>query len=1679
MKRLVAPAVFLLAACAVLAANNPDTAKGFQPGQLYQFGDLSRVNVFNGNLNLSLPIGQRYPVGGNLAYGLTLSYAGNNWGPSFREKEVPDENGILHTKLFYHMNPTAPNAGIGWYLSAGGHLSCVSPTVPVSTWTYTTADSAEYDFSASPSGSTPDPAVRHSESGTYMRLKEVPCGDGDPCRDVEFPDGTIHRFKALGGIPLVGIRDLLGNSVTVAITPAPPLSGLPPTPPVWQFTDNTGRVQTVTFERLSAPVLTQPGDEPKVFDVVKTVQLTAFGGTTATYTFHYSPGTDGSDNVTLIQRPLITGDCQCNDSEVNPSLYVPILTSVTLPDGSSYGMTYNDGITTDRSLSGSIASLTLPTLGKHEWTYQSYVFPAASAGPLPPPGGMLNFPDNLRYSTGLLDEIVKDSSGNPLRRTHYDTQPNRPDVEAATTLRNTVSVFASGTTETLLSSTVHYFSLNLATTLGYGLPFTTDSAIDADPALIGEQISTIDSVGGKTRHLSTKTYDGAGHLLTYSYLSYEGFSVAGYFDGARVDSEKVFYRNPVDFSLISSTTDSTDFDGYGHYRTVTTSGSGFVSGTSNTRTVTTNYNKPDAATGGTLFDTGTLGTSNVNAISSSSPWLLNMYSSITASEGASVHKSLFSFNTSNGFLERTRTLVASALDSNGEIPPGPHDLVGRYTPDAAGNVQLEESFGGDLAAIDTSPLAAMSLSNRQYAQFHLYSFGNLSKTSYIDPLCSLSPQTSCPSVLTVVDNAIDYRTGLPAVSRDVSGLSTAFQYDTSGRLTSVAPPGMAQTSYTYTNAIPNSNGAATPASVAAEAAIGTTTDGLKSIYTYDSFGRLVQEATVANDMTRYRSTTYDAIGRKVTESTLGVLLNPHVTTFSYDALNRVISVTQPDGTVTSFDRTSEPATTKQTVKVFTNAGDTDAVTTTELDRQNRLFSVQEPNGTVTTHTYDVADHLTSVTMPGEGVIQHRYFNYDGRGFLLSEQHPELGIDGDGTTTYSGYDARGHVHNKLTGPPGGTYDLRFNYDAAERLISISDSGASHPLKVFTFGDSNGTGTATDFRQGKLLTATRYNKTAAPLSGDIVTTETYQYVTPSGRPSERDTEVKSGSTTIQSFQQMFSYDTLGAVTAPGYPTCLNVTCSIPTLTTATNVYTNGLLTSVQGFGTLSYNANGTLGQVAHAGNTGVNVFDTITPDDSGMPRPKSIDYSGWTTQTCTGPSTPSIAAQSTRLGTSNQGTTLTASATGCGTLSYQWYSGLSGDASVPLGTSAIYATGALQSTTNFWVKATDSSTNTSANSATTVITVCDPAVITVQPQGTSPGNDLPPNNQGMTLTVGATGCGVLSYQWYRGNMGDTSDPVQGTTSSYSTGPLTSTTSFWVRVTDSTGPTQANSSTASVSVSTSCVPHITEQPADQTVDYLTPVNVHVTVTGCTGKVYMWYSGLTGDTTNPLLGGIYSTPSISGVFDHGPIWVQISGNAITTVNSAAAMISVRPISVNAHVTSGTNIGVTWAAHAHHYVIRRCANGACAPLSASPTSLSYTDSTGSANTAYVYSVASVDVYGNTSLFSAPDLATTMTFTPVQQNFVINRTHINELLTAVNLVRAAAGLTAVTWSAILPAGVPAPPPAGQATVPIYAAHITSLRTQMDLALAALLIPRPPYTDTLTTPTPIKAIHFTELQSRTQ
>ena len=89
-------------------------------------------------------------------------------------------------------------------------------------------------------------------------------------------------------------------------------------------------------------------------------------------------------------------------------------------------------------------------------------------------------------------------------------------------------------------------------------------------------------------------------------------------------------------------------------------------------------------------------------------------------------------------------------------------------------------------------------------------------------------------------------------------------------------------------------------------------------------------------------------------------------------------------------------------------------------------------------------------------------------------------------------------------------------------------------------------------------------------------------------------------------------------------------------------------------------------------------------------------------------------------------------------------------------------------------------------------CQAPVITQQPfgQGVASG-------QTATLAVVASGDAPLSYQWYRGWNGDTSNSIPGATgASYTTPAMTATTAFWVRVSNGCGSTDSSSAVVTVS-------------------------------------------------------------------------------------------------------------------------------------------------------------------------------------------------------------------------------------------------------------------------------------------
>jgi hypothetical protein len=77
------------------------------------------------------------------------------------------------------------------------------------------------------------------------------------------------------------------------------------------------------------------------------------------------------------------------------------------------------------------------------------------------------------------------------------------------------------------------------------------------------------------------------------------------------------------------------------------------------------------------------------------------------------------------------------------------------------------------------------------------------------------------------------------------------------------------------------------------------------------------------------------------------------------------------------------------------------------------------------------------------------------------------------------------------------------------------------------------------------------------------------------------------------------------------------------------------------------------------------------------------------------------------------------------------------------------------------------------------------ITTQPVGPEISS-----GQTATLTVAASGSGTLSYQWYQGPTGTTTNAISGaTSSSYTTPALTATTSYWVQVSDANGSASSN--------------------------------------------------------------------------------------------------------------------------------------------------------------------------------------------------------------------------------------------------------------------------------------------------
>ncbi|MBV9495390.1 MAG: hypothetical protein JOZ54_14170, partial [Acidobacteria bacterium] len=150
MRKLFAMLFCLLAAEGAFAqAVHPNWERGIAAEKAYEFGDIDTVNLFNGNLNVAVPIGQTYHLGGALSYALVLHYGGNSW--EFGSVDRSLELGAEWKHFSFSYPAKRQNAGFGWRLSLGelsSDLPCAVTGMPSlnAGWAYVGPDGGTHCF---------------------------------------------------------------------------------------------------------------------------------------------------------------------------------------------------------------------------------------------------------------------------------------------------------------------------------------------------------------------------------------------------------------------------------------------------------------------------------------------------------------------------------------------------------------------------------------------------------------------------------------------------------------------------------------------------------------------------------------------------------------------------------------------------------------------------------------------------------------------------------------------------------------------------------------------------------------------------------------------------------------------------------------------------------------------------------------------------------------------------------------------------------------------------------------------------------------------------------------------------------------------------------------------------------------------------------------------------------------------------------------------------------------------------------------------------------------------------------------------------------------------------------------------------------------------------------------------
>ena len=294
--------------------------------------------------------------------------------------------------------------------------------------------------------------------------------------------------------------------------------------------------------------------------------------------------------------------------------------------------------------------------------------------------------------------------------------------------------------------------------------------------------------------------------------------------------------------------------------------------------------------------------------------------------------------------------------------------------------------------------------------------------------------------------------------------------------------------------------------------------------------------------------------------------------------------------------------------------------------------------------------------------------------------------------------------------------------------------------------------------------------------------------------------------------------------------------------------------------------------------------VVSSDDPSASPQSLALTG----TGLNSSGPTILAQpGSQSVTIGQTATFAVTATGTGTLSYQWKKNGS---TISGATAASYTTPAAvtsDSGAHFTVVVTDSAGTVTSDAATLTVTATPLAPsITTQP-----ANRTVTAGQTATFSVTSGGTSPLSYQWRKNGTS-----IGGATASSYTTPATMSADngaqYSVVVTNAAG--SVTSSAATLTVNTPVT--ITSQPASQTVTVGQTATFSVSATGSFSTTYQWRKN--GVNISGATAASYTTP-VTTAADNGSQFSAVVTSSAGSVTSNTATLTVTAAPVAPSITT------------------------------------------------------------------------------------------------------------------------------------------------------------------------------------